>query len=115
MRRGDIYRVFKPTSDDPKRYRCYVVVSRQDLLDSSYSTVVCAPVYTRGRGLETQVPVGASEGLKHESWICCDNLRSISRFELTNFVGSLSHTKMEALDMALAVALDLDGHFAGNE
>lgn len=108
MRRGDIFRVHKPKQDDPKRYRFYVVVSRQDLLDSSYSSVVCAPIYTRGRGLTTQVPVGTDEGLKHDSWIACDNLRNISRPELTQFVGSLSRAKLDDLNLALAIALDLD-------
>jgi mRNA interferase MazF len=108
MRRGDIFRVHKPKQDDPKRYRFYIVVSRQDLIDSAYSTVVCAPVYTRGRGLSTQVPVGAGEGLKHDSWIACDNLRSVSKSALTEFVGSLSCAKTEELNAALAIALDLD-------
>ncbi|HEV3512933.1 MAG TPA: type II toxin-antitoxin system PemK/MazF family toxin [Candidatus Sulfotelmatobacter sp.] len=108
MRRGDIFRVHKPKQDDPKRYRFYVVVSRQDLIDSTYSSVVCAPVYTKGRGLSTQVPVGSNEGLKHDSWISCDNLRSILKSELTQFVGSLSTTKMDEVNTALAIALDLD-------
>ena len=98
MRRGEIYRVFKPKQDDPKRYRFYVVVSRQDLIDFQYSSLICAPVYTRGRGLSTQVPVGENEGLKHESWIHCDNLRSIAKSELTHFVGTLSRTKIEDLN-----------------
>jgi len=107
MRRGDIYRVFKP-QDDPKRYRCYVLVSRQELIDSGYSTVVCAPVFTKGRGLSTQVPVGIDEGLKHASWITCDNLRSVAKAELTQFVGSLSPTKQRELDHALRIALGVD-------
>jgi mRNA interferase MazF len=108
MRRGDIYRVFKPKQDDPRRFRFYVVVSRQDLLDSSHSTVVCAPIYSRGRGLSTQVPVGPDEGLKHDSWIACDDLRSILKSELTQFAGSLPPAKLRDLNMALAIALDLD-------
>jgi mRNA interferase MazF len=108
MRRGDIFRVHKPKHDDPKRHRFYVLVSRQDLIDSKYSTVVCAPIYTMGRGLSTQVPVGVKEGLKHDSWITCDNLRSISKSELTQFVGSLSSVKMDELNVALTIALDLD-------
>jgi len=108
MRRGDIFRVHKPKQDDPKRYRFYVLVSRQDLVDSAYSSVVCAPIYTKGRGLSTQVPVGIDEGLKHESWIMCDSLRSISKSALTQFVGSLSRAKMDELNIALAIALDLD-------
>jgi mRNA interferase MazF len=107
MRRGDIYRVFKP-QDDPKRYRCYVLVRRQELIDSGYSTVVCAPVFTRGHGLSTQISVGVDEGLKHESWITCDNLRSVSKEQLTQFLGSLSATKLSELNHALRIALGVD-------
>ena len=106
MRRGDIFRVHKPRQDDPKRYRFYVVVSRQDLIDSPYSTVICAPIYTRGHGLSTQVRV--DEGLKHDSWIICDSLRSIAKSALTQFVGSLPEIKMSDLNEALEIALDLD-------
>jgi mRNA interferase MazF len=108
VRRGDIYRVFKPKQDDPKRFRFYVVVSRQDLLDSSHSTVICAPIYGRDYGLSTQVLVGPDEGLRHDSWITCDDLRSISKSALTQFAGSLSPAKIVALNTALAIALDLD-------
>jgi mRNA interferase MazF len=108
MKRGDIFRIYRPKQDDPRRYRFYVVVSRQDLIDSNFSTVVCAPVSTRGHGLSTQVPVGMDEGLKHDGWIGCDNLRSIAKSQLTEFVGSLSKAKTDDLNMALAIALDLD-------
>jgi mRNA interferase MazF len=107
MRRGDIYRVHKPEGD-PKRHRCFVVISRQALIDSAYATVVCAPVFTNGSGLSTQVAVGPDEGLKHESWIACDNLRSMQKADLTQFVGSLSWPKQNDLDEALKVALALD-------
>jgi mRNA interferase MazF len=108
MRRGDIYRVRKPEGD-PKFYRSFVVVSRQSLIDSAYSTVVCAPVYSNGDGLVTQVAVGSDEGLIHDSWIACDNLRSLRKAELTQFVGSLSYRKLGELDKALRAALALEG------
>ncbi len=107
MRRGDLYRVHKPEGD-PKRYRSFVVVSRQELIDSAYATVVCAPVFTNGSGLSTQVAIGPSEGLKHESWIACDNLRSLPKTDLTQFIGSLSWSKVAELDEALRIALALD-------
>lgn len=106
MRRGELYRVHKP-EDDPKRYRIFVVVSRPAVIDSKFSTVVCAPVFTRGYGLATQVAVGPDEGLKHPSWIFCDNLVSIPKSSLTNFVGSLSSSKLAELARALKVALDI--------
>jgi len=107
MKRADIYRVHRP-GDDPKRHRCFVVVSRQELIDSGFSTVVCAPVFTRGQGLASQVAVGPNEGMKHESWIMCDNLASIRKSELTQFVGSLSYAKLRELDEALKVGLALE-------
>jgi len=107
MNRGEIYRVRDPEGD-PKRSRSFVVVSRQALLDTRFSTVICAPIFSRGLALETQVAIGIAEGMKHDSWIVCDNLASVHRTELTNFIGSLSRAKMEELDDALRVALDLD-------
>lgn len=107
MRRGDIYRVPKPEGD-PKHYRSFVVVSRDALIASTYATVVCAPVFTNGSGLSTQVAIGPSEGLKHESWIACDNLRSLPKADLTQFVGSLSWSKLAELDEALRIALALE-------
>jgi mRNA interferase MazF len=106
MRRGELYRVRKP-GGDPKRSRVFVVVSRQVLLDSSFSTVVCAPVYSQGQGLSTQVPVGTAEGLKHESSIFCDNLVSIPRSELSDYIGSLSPERLTRLNKALRLALEL--------
>jgi mRNA interferase MazF len=106
MRRGEIYRVHHPTGD-PKLYRSFVVVSRQTLIDSRFPTVICAPIFSRGHGFSTQVSVGIDEGLKHESWIFCDNLISLRKAQLTQFVGSVSHSKLDALDRALKMALAL--------
>ena len=107
MKRGDLYRVYKP-GGDRKQYRTFVVVSRQALVDSRFSTVICAPVFTSGEGLSTQIPVGIAEGLKHTSWILCDNLVSLRKSELTNFRGSLQRERIVELDHALKMALDLD-------
>jgi len=83
------------------------VVSRQALIDSAFSTVVCAPVYSRRDGLATQVDVGPDEGLKHESSIHCDALVSLPKPLLTNYVASLKPLRMRALEQALRVALAL--------
>ena len=106
MKRGELYRVHKPAGD-PKQYRTFVIVSRQILVDSRFSTLICAPVYTAGEGLSTQVPVGPEEGLKHVSWIFCDNLVSLHKSDLTHYVGSLSPSKVSELNAALKIALDL--------
>ena len=108
MRRGDLYRVVRPGAADPKAFRVFAVVGRQAVIDSRFSTVVCAPVYSARHGLTSQVAVGVDEGLKHDSALHCDELVSLPKARLTAFVGRLSAAKVRALDLALVAALDID-------
>jgi len=98
----------RPSSRDPKKFRVFVIVSRQILIDSRFSTVICAPVYTAYEGLSTQVLVGIDEGLKHDSAIHCDELVSLPKAMLTNYIGNLSPNRMQALEIALKIALQLN-------
>jgi len=107
MKRGELFLVKKSDSNDPKQHRVFVVVSREALFESNYSTVICAPVYSNYSGLKTQVLVGVEEGLKHHSAIHCDNLVSLLKSKLTHFIGFLSVKKLLELDEALKAALDL--------
>jgi mRNA interferase MazF len=107
VKRGELYRVTSPSSKDPKKSRVFVVVSRQVLIDSRFSTVVCAPIYSTHDGLSTQVLVGVNEGLKHDSSVHCDELVSLPKSVLTNFIGSLSPQKIEEFNRALSIALDI--------
>ena len=110
MKRGELYLVSEPEGGT-RRQRVFVLVSHQELIRSRYSTVICAPVFSVGHGLGTQVAVGPDEGLKHESWIACDNLVSIRKSQLTRYVGSLSAAKIRKLNASLAIALDLPVEF----
>ena len=107
MNRGELYRVRHPSSEDPKRSRVFVVVSRQAVIDSRFSSVVCAPVYSARHGLASQVAVGIDDGLKHDSAIHCDELISLPKAALTDYIGTLSPEKITQLNRALAMALDL--------
>lgn len=86
----------------------FVVVSRQVLIESKFSTVICAPIYSNFNAISTQVSVGVNEGLKQNSCIYCDELISIPKSGLTNYIGSLSDEKLEELDKALRIALSID-------
>ncbi len=107
MKRGDLYRVAHPSTRDPKKQRVFVVVSRSVLIESRFSTAICAPVYSAHYGLSTQVLIGIEEGLKHESSIHCDELVSLPKSILTNYEGALSPKKIDMLDQALRIALDI--------
>jgi len=108
VQRGDLFLVTKSGKQDPRKQRAFVVVSRQVLVDSRFSSVVCAPVYTRYDGLRTQVTVEVDEGLKHPSSVHCDELASLPKAMMTRFVGHMNRAKLQELDRALAAALDLD-------
>ncbi|MCY4078448.1 MAG: type II toxin-antitoxin system PemK/MazF family toxin [Acidobacteria bacterium] len=108
MRRGELYRVQRPHAREPKRFRVFVVVSRQALIDSRFSTIVCAPVYSARHGLTTQLEVGPEEGLRHDSSVHCDELVSLPKARLTSYVGSLGATKLRQLDTALIAALGIE-------
>lgn len=108
MKRGDLYRVYKGSKHDTKNYRVFVVVSRQALIDSKFSTVICAPIYSNYLGISTQVPIGIDDGLKHDSCIYCDEIISIPKSLLTVSIGTLSSKKLNELNKALLIAFDLD-------
>jgi mRNA interferase MazF len=108
VKRGQLYLVRKPGSRDPRKQRVFVIVSRQMLIDSRFSSVICAPIYSQHDGLSSQVLAGLGEGLKKDSSIHCDELVSLPKSVLTHYVGSLSVVKLVELNRALAVALEMD-------
>ena len=105
MRRGDLYRVYRRVKHDAKDYRVFLVVSRQALIDSQFSTVICAPVYSKYDELTTQIEVGVDEGLKHDCAVYCDELVSLPKSMLTDYIGALPPLKLEAVNIALRIAL----------
>lgn len=108
MKRGELYLVQKPGSRGPRKQRVFAVVSRQALIDSRFSTVICAPVYSRHDGLSTQVRIGTQEGLKRESSVHCDELFSLPKSVLTNYVGSVRAGALKELRIALEVSVGID-------
>lgn len=107
MKRGEIYRVAHPSSKDPRKRRVFVIVSRQVLIDSRFSTVICAPIYSTHDGLSTQVLAGVEEGLKQDSSIHCDELVSLPKSALTQYIGLLPASKIETLNRSLRRALEI--------
>jgi mRNA interferase MazF len=102
-----LYRVYRGSRYDPKDYRTYLIASRQELIDNTFSSVICAPVHSLYGEVDTQIEIGVEEGMKQDSAIFCDELLSIPKSLLTNYVGSLSADKMEEVNAALRIALSV--------
>jgi mRNA-degrading endonuclease toxin of MazEF toxin-antitoxin module len=106
--RGEIYRTEERSPERGGKPGFYVVVSRAFIAENEdVSTVVCAPVYSQVLGLSTEVVIGPGEGLPRVSSVRCDFLALMFKRKLTTFVASLPPRKVEELNRALTVALDL--------
>lgn len=72
------------------------------------NAVTCAPITRTIRGIRSEVPVGADEGLPEDSVVTCDNIVTIPRATLdSEALGRVGMPKRAALDRALRYALDI--------
>jgi mRNA interferase MazF len=105
VRRGEIWRYrFKA----PDKLRPVVVLSRPDVI-GLLRTVMVAPITSTARGAPSEVVVGVTEGLKHESAVNLDHVQTVEQARLVGYVGSLAPEKLRAVCSALAVAVGCDG------
>ena len=85
----------------------FCVLTRTRIIGAR-SSVTCAPVTRRIRGIASEVEVGRAEGLPHAGAINCDNILTAAKSALDpEPVGSLTSAKRAELDRALRFALDI--------
>ncbi len=87
----------------PDKRRPVLILSRQEVIPLLHSVMV-APITSTRRGAPSEVPVGPTEGLKHDSAVNLDHVQTIERARLVGFVGSLDAAQMRHVCRALAVA-----------
>ncbi len=98
--RGEVwtYRFKAPDKRTP-----VVILSRDDAIEV-LTTVMVAPVTSTIRDLPSQVVLGATEGLDHDSAISLDHIQCVDRARLIRRLGRLSPDRMREVCSALAVA-----------
>ena len=85
-----------------------VLVLTRDVVRPHMDTVTVAPITSRARGLSTELPVGAANGLAHASVVACDHIVTIPKDTLGEQVGVLLSAQEEFLSEAVHAAFDLD-------
>ncbi|HEY3829177.1 MAG TPA: type II toxin-antitoxin system PemK/MazF family toxin [Solirubrobacteraceae bacterium] len=85
-----------------------VLVLTRELVRPHLTTVTVAPITTTIRGLSTEVPVGADNGLAGPSVVSCDNVTTIPTEALRNQIGVLLDDQEPQLSQAIRAAFDLD-------
>lgn len=99
--RGDVWWGEAPD----EKGRPFLVVSR-DPANEVMRRVLVAPVTTRVRGIPSEIPLGAREGLPHDSAASFDNVRPFPKTMLVRRLGSLQASRVSEICRAAAVTFD---------
>ena len=70
--------------------------------------ITVAPITSTILGIATEVPVGPSHGLDHDSVISCDNIVTVGRDDVGDVIGYLHESDEAKLLEAIVAAFDLD-------
>lgn len=85
-----------------------VLILTREIVRPHLTTVTVAPITTTIRGLSTEVPVDAANGLAGPSVVSCDNITTIPTDALRAQLGVLLDRQEPALSDAIQAAFDLD-------
>ena len=84
-----------------------VLILTRELVRPFLTRVTVAPITTTVRGLSTEVPVGAANGLDHEGVVSCDNVLTVPTSTLGPRIGYLQPAQEFALAESIRAAFDL--------
>ena len=91
----------------PDKRRPVLILSRPEAI-AVLHTVLVAPLTSTIRGLPSEVVIGTTEGLKHDSAVNLDHVQTVEPARLSRHIGHLSADRMRAVCRALAVATGCD-------
>ena len=75
---------------------------------SVLNQVTVAPIVSRRRGIRTEVPVGSSNGLDHDSVVNCDSIGTVAADKIGPQIGWLLASQEAALRAAIIAAFALE-------
>lgn len=84
-----------------------VLVLTREAVRPYLTRVTVAPITSTIRGLSTEVPVGADNGLDHDCVVSCDNIVTVPKSTLGRHVGYLLAHQEDELAEAVQAAFDL--------
>jgi len=91
-----------------------VVVLTREAARGAMTKVTVAPITSTAKGLSSEIPVGPTNGLEHDSVISLDNVVTIPVSLLGRSVGFLTAHQEAQLARAVVLAYDLDIALLGN-
>jgi mRNA interferase MazF len=85
-----------------------VVVLTRDPLGRLLHSVIVAPVTSTIRGVSTEVPLGAGDGIRRPSVANLDNVQLLARDRFRRRIGRAQPATLRALCAALSIAVDCE-------
>ena len=110
IKRGDVYYAMLDPIIGSEQGGFRPVVIIQNDVGNRYSTTVIASVTTRRKkeNMPTHVPVKLRhDDFPHESVVMLEQVRTIDKSRLLDYICTLSPAKMREIDRALAVSLGI--------
>lgn len=78
------------------------------ILQCSYAAIITSRISTKAK-LPTHVPIKAQQGLGHDSLVLLEQIRTIDKMRLNEYIGTLDSEAISQVDRALAVSVGLKG------
>jgi mRNA interferase MazF len=103
MRRGEIWWAELPA---PAGRRPVLLLSRNEAYDVR-ELITIAPITTRVRGIPTEVPLSAADGVAKACVVNLDTITTIPKASLGRLIAPLAPAKLAAVEQALRFALGL--------
>lgn len=112
IRRGDIYYAdLQPVVGSEQGGTRPVLIIQNDTGNRHSPTVIAAAITSRGKKqLPTHVRLeDGTKGLEQESTVLLEQVRTIDRSRLKEYIGRADEATMQDVDHAIAVSFGLDG------
>jgi len=98
-----------PTRGHEQSGKRPVLVVSDDLFNTGAAgLIIILPLTTRYKGIASHVEISPSEGgVRQVSYIKCEDIRSISKDRVTDYIGTVEEATMEAIAYRLRLLLKL--------
>ena len=98
------YEIWWAELPKPAGRRPVLLLSRDDAY-TFLNKFIAAEITTTIRKIPIEVPLGTRDGLPKQCVVNCDNLRTISRQDLTERIGALQAARVQDVKRAVGYAL----------
>ncbi len=109
MKKGEIYYAdLNPSQGSEQGGIRPVLILQNDLGNKHSPTTIVAPITSKTKKtfLPVHVPIASRGGLPHDSCILCEQIRTIGKHRLMEYVGELTEEEKHSVKIAVLKSFD---------